>query len=206
MVAQDKVERLVIDGVVDAENYYSGLWSHNLFDTGKTMNSFYTGCAGAGLDGCPFWAPTADDVKRNLTNLYKKVLTQPVPVKLSNGRFGVVTHAFLKGIIFKALYSPFAKFLPLAQALADLAEGDGRAVYGLDSATPFQCDCCGKDSHQFAPVADAGTAIRCTDGDQVVGDLTEMLQYHESLLKQSEFGPLWSGLRIGCMLVTAFFI
>lgn len=170
------------------------------------MDAFYKGCADAGPDGCPFWAPKAGDVERNLNKLYKKVLDKPVPVKLSDGRFGIINHAFLKNAVFLSLYNPFARFPLLAQALADLAKGDGRALYALDAAFPFQCDCCGKDSHQFAPVLDGSVAVRCSDAERVVGDLMDILQHHENFLKQSEFGPIVSGLRIGCMSVILFFI
>jgi hypothetical protein len=38
-------------------------------------------CADAGPDRCAFWAPSADDIRQNLTNLYDSISVQPVPVK-----------------------------------------------------------------------------------------------------------------------------
>ncbi|CAA7262051.1 unnamed protein product [Cyclocybe aegerita] len=40
----DKIARLVIDGVVDSEDYYATLWTQNLVDADKTMEHFFTGC------------------------------------------------------------------------------------------------------------------------------------------------------------------
>ena len=205
-ILQDNVGRVVIDGVEDAENYYATLWDNNLLDTDKTMHSFYQGCADAGEEGCAFWAPTADQIRTNLTLLYDSLKTEPLAAKLSDGRFGIVNHDFLRSAVFTALYKPFAFFPRLAEALSDLAKGDGRALFLLASGSPFQCGCCGKDVHAFDNIEDGGMAVRCNDGDEVSGGLKEMLRHYNYLSKESEWGPTWSAIRISCAFVVVLLL
>ena len=196
----------MIDGVEDPENYYATLWDNNLLDTDKTMHSFYQGCADAGEEGCAFWAPTADQIRANLTRLYDILKVEPLPANLPNGRFGIVDHDFLRSAVFAALYQPFALFPRLAEALSDLANGDGRTLFSLASPPPFECDCCGKDIHAFDNIEDGAMAVRCNDGDEVEGGLEEILRHYEDLSKKSEWGPGWSAFRISCAFVRPFFV
>ncbi|THW00107.1 hypothetical protein D6D25_08870, partial [Aureobasidium pullulans] len=48
----ERVERLVLDGVVDVVDYQQAAWATNLVDTEKTMDSFYRFCAEAGYPAC----------------------------------------------------------------------------------------------------------------------------------------------------------
>ncbi|KAK0436830.1 Alpha/Beta hydrolase protein, partial [Desarmillaria tabescens] len=76
----DKVERIVLDGVLDMDGWYSNDWRNELVDTDKVMQSFFDGCAAAGPDACAFYAPTAEEISNNLDSIYESLVTQPVPV------------------------------------------------------------------------------------------------------------------------------
>ncbi|KDR74314.1 hypothetical protein GALMADRAFT_250125 [Galerina marginata CBS 339.88] len=193
----DKIERLVIDGVVDSENYYATLWSNNLLDTDKALESFFTGCAEAGPHGCQFWAPTADDVRQNLTALYDSLRSQPRPIKTET-TYGLLNYGMLRGLIFGALYSPYSVFPVLAQALAELAAGDGRRIFEALHPPPYQCSC-DPSKTQFKSVTDAQSAILCNDGDDVPGDLQSSQEYFEMLTKASSWGEIWAGIRMNCL-------
>jgi hypothetical protein len=117
---------------------YTALWSNNLLDTDKTMESFYTGCADAGPDRCAFWAPSPDDIRQNLTNLYSSISIQPVPVKIGN-TYGYIDFKMLHNLIFTNLYFPFATFPLLAQGLAELAAGNGTTIFKMMTPSPFEC-------------------------------------------------------------------
>jgi pimeloyl-ACP methyl ester carboxylesterase len=217
----DKIERLVIDGVMDSQNYYDTLWSLNLLDTDKALETFFTGCAEAGPDGCHFWAPTPEDIRRNLTALYDSVRSQPRPIKTETS-YGLLDYGMLRSAVFATLYSPYALFRILAQGLAELAAGDGRIIFELFSSPRYQCSCdpsndkldgqgdvamaivCNdgeevpRDLASSQEYFDATMAILCNDGDDVPGDLKSSQEYFEMLTNASSWGEIWARIRLGC--------
>ncbi|PPR04800.1 hypothetical protein CVT26_012973 [Gymnopilus dilepis] len=192
----DKIERMVIDGVADSENYYATLWSNNLLDTDKTFESFLTGCAVAGPEGCKFWAPTPKDIERNITALYDAIRSKPIPMKTEKS-YGLLDYEMLRSVIFRALYSPYATFAGLAEDLAALAAGDGTGIFDKVSQPPYQCDC-DSSRHQFDQVGDATFAVACNDGDDVPRDLESAKEHFEMLTKASSWADKWAGIRLGC--------
>lgn len=97
-------------------------WVTSLIDTEKALDTLFDGCVEAGADRCPFYAPEPDDIRRNLNSkVYDK---EPIPVHTGQA-YGVVECKVLRLTIFSSLYSPYTQSLPLAQALKQLALGDG---------------------------------------------------------------------------------
>ena len=173
------------------------LWSNNLLDTNKTMESFYTGCADAGPDCCAFWAPSPDDIRQNLTNLYDSVSVQPVPGKIGN-IYGFVDYKMLHSLVFQALYSPFATYRRLAQGLADLAAGNGSIILEATTPPPFECS---GDSSKFLELnnIEAQFAILCNDGKDIPADLHSAQKHFEMMSNLSEFGGIWAYIRLRCV-------
>ncbi|KAF8876133.1 alpha/beta hydrolase fold-domain-containing protein, partial [Infundibulicybe gibba] len=195
----DKVERLVIDGVVDAENYYSALWDNGLLDTDKTLQTFFDGCSLAGPNICPFYAPTPKQISQNLTALYTTIKARPVPVRTVTG-YGLVDYARLRLTVFVSLYSPYRSFLPLAKGLADLASGDGRALFDLLTTPRFKCSCDEPD-----PLADVASevmlVIMCGDGRVVPRDFESTEKFYKRFSNTSQWADLWAKTRISCSKV-----
>ncbi|KAJ7689457.1 TAP-like protein-domain-containing protein [Mycena rosella] len=192
----DKVERIVIDGVVDAENYFDTLWSHNLFDTDRALQAFFDGCVAAGPAGCAFYAPTAEAISQNLTTLYESIRARPTPVHTGSG-YGLVDFSFLRALVFSALYWPLTLFSPLADILAGLAREDGAPIFELFPQPPFQCSC-DPAEHQFDAVPDATVAIICNDGRTVPSDFGDIEQYYAGMTKTSSWGSMLASVRIAC--------
>ncbi|KAJ3500369.1 hypothetical protein NLJ89_g9828 [Agrocybe chaxingu] len=193
----DKVERLVLDGVMDAENYYATLWSNSLLDTDKGLDQFFSGCAEAGPLGCAFWAPTADDVRQNFTNVIKTIRAHPLPVK-TDLKYGILDYNSVRLAIFISLYAPYNFFQFLAQGLAELAAGDGRRLLEFVKAPPFQCSC-DPSQHLHDVVWDAQTAILCNDGDDIPDDLESTQEYFERMANTSSWADIWSPIRLSCV-------
>ncbi|RDB20278.1 hypothetical protein Hypma_012562 [Hypsizygus marmoreus] len=194
----DKVDRLIIDGVADVENYYSTLWSNNLLDTDRTMASFFTECHSAGPVRCPFYAPTPAAIAQNLTALYDSVRSRPIPVRTGSS-YGLIDYKRLRLTVFASLYKPYTAFAPLAQALADLAVGDGVQLFQLLDKPAFQCDCdeTGDETGEMTP--DTGTAISCNDGDAVPEEFEALESYFEDVSSKSQWAEIWAGLRTACV-------
>ncbi|KDQ28686.1 hypothetical protein PLEOSDRAFT_1111906 [Pleurotus ostreatus PC15] len=191
----DRIDRLVLDGVVDAENYFATLWSNNLLDTDKTLQTFFDGCFEGGPDLCPFYESSPQAISRKLDDLTRRIFLRPVPVQ-TNISYGLVDYERLRITIFSSLYSPYADFPRLAQGLADLMHGNGTVLYQILEQPVFDC-ACGRPA-PLTSIADGGTAIRCTDGAEVRDTVDELEPFVQGLLRDSQWGEVWASLRIGC--------
>lgn len=187
----------MIDGVVDIKNYYKTLWSTNLIDTDKTMDAFFTYCHAAGPSNCPFYAPSPDLIAANLTTLYETVRKRPIPVRTNNS-YGLIDYNLLRAAVFTSLYSPWATWASLAQALAALALGDGVPLFTLLETPPFQCEC-GEGESEPSSVRDASTAILCNDGDPVPEAFEELEKYFKETTSKSGWAEIWGGIRASCV-------
>lgn len=161
------------------------------------MESFYTGCAAAGPDGCAFWAPTADDIRQNLTTLSNSLRTNPIPVRTKSG-YGLMDINKLQSALFTALYSPYQAFPAIAQGLADLAAGSGKLLFDRMNLPRFECEC-GSPELPFTGVGDSQIAVACNDGDDVPDDLASTEAHFAMMKKLSPYGEYWANIRTGCV-------
>lgn len=216
------MERLIIDGVVDTEDYFDStcshrafasgphptvaMWANNLIDAGKALQTFFDGCFAAGPNGCAFYAPTPEAIAQNLTDLYESVRARPVPVRTAS-HYGLVDFELLHGTMLSILYAPLVYFDFIQDALAALARGDGGPLLDAIAAAgprPFECSCdSGKE--QFESLEQAALlAILCNDGRAVPFELNEAERHYKSVSKTSSFGSLFASIRIACSCVSCF--
>ncbi|KAK7057859.1 Abhydrolase-4 domain-containing protein [Favolaschia claudopus] len=193
----DKVGRLVIDGVMDSEDYYATEWSKNLYDTDKTWMSFLNGCVDAGPSGCPLFAPTAAEISAKIDDLYVSLRARPIPVRTETSS-GIVDFSMLRMRIFRALYSPYAAFPALAQALADLSNGNATTLFKMGEVPPFEC-ACDASEYKYEDHAEAGAAIACNDGNQISPKYEDLLVHYEKLSKGSDWADIWESARMTCL-------
>lgn len=129
----DRVERMVLDGVVNAEQYYSSNWRDNVEQMDEALVGFATICHSAGSDGCPFWGPSPDDIMNRLDTLVTDLQNHPIPV--SGAQTGdvpqMVTVADLKSLFLTSVYNPGRYFPDMAEALHQLEQGNVTALVGL---------------------------------------------------------------------------
>ena len=190
----------MFDGVVDPTQYFGGVWTNALQDSGKTMAAFFQGCFEAGSAGCAFWASSPEAIRANLDALYAKVLREPVPVVLPDGRHGILDHDKLRNTVAAAMYSPYLLFPYIAQGLAQLAQGDGRTLYSILAKQNFDCNCKTSDAELFAEVGEGGEAIMCNDTPRV-GGLAEIVAFYNQVSGDSEWGPMLTKVRAPCGFV-----
>ncbi|KAJ7083196.1 Alpha/Beta hydrolase protein [Mycena belliarum] len=144
----DNVGRLVLDGVVDSENYFATEWSNNLLDTDKTYSAFLDGCVAAGPEGCAFFAPTAEKIAESVNALCASLRARPIPVRTPTA-FGLVDYSMLRRVLLASLTAPYAAFPALAQALADLAAGNATRLFEMAGNAPFECARCDGTQDRF---------------------------------------------------------
>jgi pimeloyl-ACP methyl ester carboxylesterase len=54
----DRVGRMILDGVLNTEQYYNNYWTDNVDQMDEAMDTFSTFCHSAGSEKCSFWGPT----------------------------------------------------------------------------------------------------------------------------------------------------
>jgi hypothetical protein len=173
-------------------------WKTNLLDTSKGLQRFYETCSAAGPSGCGFYAPTPEDIERNLTALFASIRSNPIPAKIDN-MYGIIDYLALRTVVFSALFSPYALWPALADGLAALAAGDGTKILPLAIPPRFECDCMGA----IPPMrTEAETAILCNDGAVIPGTVEDTVKYLDELRDVSEWWDLWGNMRTTCSRVS----
>lgn len=119
----NRIERLVLDGVVDAEDYTANLWYDNLADTEKDVNAFYHHCARVGPSGCPLAheGSTAEGVSERVFDIITNLYHNPLPVLGPNPE--VITYSQVRLVFAVSLYNPNMMFPILAEMLAEIGKG-----------------------------------------------------------------------------------
>lgn len=197
----DNVGRIIIDGVVDAEDYYSTSWTLNLIDTDKVLQSFFTACHNAGPSHCSFYAPTPEAISQNLTKIYESIKSNPIPFVFASEtgksiQYGVIDYNLLRHLIFQSLYQPYTWFPYLADVLTSLAKGippppppfltGGGRLFTNENRF-------GKDGLDLRDrVGEAQGAILCNDGKPIPGTVEDTVAHYEELKKLSEWADVWT--------------
>jgi pimeloyl-ACP methyl ester carboxylesterase len=203
----DRVGRLAVDGVVEYENYRSGNWSSNLFDTEKSMATFYFYCAQAGYPAC-FLSNKANtstpaEIKNRTTNIINNLYHNPLPVSTPN--FGVITYSEIKLFTLGALYIPAIVFPILAFILAMIEHKNSSVLEPLVRAW-HPSPCAGDIFERFYdPIAaDAQTAITCSDADdQSYFSRSDFKTFVQELTEQApSVGGYLSMMRMNCIHYT----
>lgn len=158
----DRVGRLVLDGVVDADHYVEPAWLDNLVDTDAIWEQFFTDCHAAGPT-CPLFrsGDDAEAIRDRVYALLDRLQEQPAiaisPEPDANVP-GLVTASDVKAIVFASLYAPNTAFPALANLLNIILEDRLDEITGRP-ILPALCH------HLDLPVwpDDAPKAIMCSD-------------------------------------------
>ena len=112
--------------------------------------------------------------------------------------YGIVDYSTFSLYLLSTLYSPFAMFRPLAQALADLAAGNGTALLSLfGDPVVYQCSC-DKHAHDWDSLSDGLPTVACNDGVEVPQSLEELKEFWSDLATVSPFADFFGTIRARC--------
>ncbi|KAJ6453382.1 hypothetical protein C8R45DRAFT_847192, partial [Mycena sanguinolenta] len=208
----DKIERMLLDGVSGAEDYYSGNWMTSLIDTHKTWAAFLQGCVSAGPHRCALYEPTASAIDAKINHLQTTLLTRPTTAVLdlsgSAPAYAVVDYSLLRGTLLGPLYTPYGAggFQDLAAALHALSLGNATALYqlaigGAGAPSPFfQCPTnASADVFQFLGEQDGEVAVACNDGKSISAEYADVQKHFRELCGISPFCDLWGIDRMICL-------
>ncbi|KAG5972912.1 hypothetical protein E4U55_000696 [Claviceps digitariae] len=121
-----RVKRMMLDGVVIADNWVRGNWDETLTDTHLAIDYFYQTCFHAGAR-CAL--RTASDsswhaIQQRVDALVARLDQEPVPGAPVDGPEVVIDGGDVLGLLSGQLYSPLDLFEGLASTLADAVGGN----------------------------------------------------------------------------------
>ena len=192
-----RVGRLVLDGVVDAEDYMAMGWSTNLWDIDKITANFTQTCVAAGAERCPIaqWAP--GDGEKLLAELHQRLeaLKQNPLTILVGDDPTLVSHSTVVELLFVEWYNGFAGFRRAAELLWELTHGNTTLFATLRA--PYSCARPGAFAHD---VGGAAAAIRCTDGAPLLDQSKAAYRAHLARLRAQSplFADTWARIPLAC--------
>lgn len=136
-----RVGRMILDGVVDGEDYYSGRW-HDLPDGDEAVESFFKYCYDGG-DSCPFWAASPEAIKSRYNAVISKLKARPLTIGNPDDASlpTIVTLTDYKTVLMNTPYAPSVFFPVLASLLVGLEAGNGTSL-GMYSTKSLRFGAC----------------------------------------------------------------
>jgi pimeloyl-ACP methyl ester carboxylesterase len=190
----DNVGRLILDGVVDAEDYYHNGWSTNLFQADEALSTFSTFCYQSGPNNCSMWGSSPQNISDRLDDIVAGLKYHPIPKTGLDGTTttGLATYSDLKQLTLLAVYVPLWGFPVLADILSGLENGNNLAfLAGSDLVSEY-----------LLPAQDSDVMIKCVDGygRSNYTTIEDYEDYVELLDSQSKwFGEVWPNNAAGVL-------
>ncbi|KAI0011040.1 alpha/beta-hydrolase [Xylariaceae sp. FL0662B] len=194
----DRVGRVVLDGVVDADHYVEPAWMDFLRDTDSVWDKFFLYCAESGPH-CQLFqlGDGPEDIRKRVDEIMSRLQREPAIVITPRVQMPfLVTASDVKSIIFLSLYAPIRIF-PIVDVLLKLIS-DGQLDLLVDTQPPASY--CSKLDMPVWP-DDAQRAIACSDRRYKLNeDLPALQQRFEKMANYSSFADIWMGLNVnlGC--------
>jgi pimeloyl-ACP methyl ester carboxylesterase len=190
----DNVGRVVLDGVIDAEDYYNLGWRYNLYQTDEALLSFSSYCFQAGESNCSFWGPSAQNISNRLHKIVTDLKYHPIPVAHSEAcpLPMLATYSDLKQLLLATLYNPLEGFPLLSDLLVSLEQRNGSAMMAPVQQWGIPANPCNNGT--AGSTADVNTLVKCVDGwnGTHFNTIEEYQGYVDALTDQSEFfGEVW---------------
>ncbi|KIW96868.1 uncharacterized protein Z519_02259 [Cladophialophora bantiana CBS 173.52] len=222
-----RIGRMVLDGVVDADDYAATGWTTNLQDNNKTWTKFFEYCFEAGTK-CALSNPAItgpEEMRTQVETFLQGLKNNPMPL-VQNDNAYILTYLNMKSIIHIHLYQPIQLWPLLALVLKSLMEQD---VYSAISAWKSWKSWPFPELRDFAPLPpnaphipmlsdvfmakdlplptnypwqlESGISILCGDGDDITSrSKRDFAEYLDLLQSQSPLiGSIWAEITLHCV-------
>lgn len=129
----DRVGRMILDGVVNADQHYDNDWRDGSDQTDEAFEKFSSLCHSAGPEACSFWGPTPGNITARLDDIILQLRDHPVPLSgvENQGLPQLVTYSDLKALFINTVYNPPAAFPVMADVLHQIEGGNVSALAGM---------------------------------------------------------------------------
>ncbi|KAI9700530.1 MAG: hypothetical protein M1820_006829 [Bogoriella megaspora] len=175
----DKVGKMVLDGVTNGHEYFSGRNKEWIVDTDGAVQGFLSSCIAA-KSSCPL-----TNHGNSTSVLTSKILQKLEQLKQNPATVAgqQVTYAGTKSFIWQQSYHPYA-WPVVAQSLDHFLNGKYEAFQAVQASLS-------KDESPFPKTSnDALSAISCGDYAWRTADFEEIKQYANEMEAKSIFGGL----------------
>ncbi|KAI0536936.1 Alpha/Beta hydrolase protein [Xylaria digitata] len=178
----DRVGRMVLDGIMNADQYYDNDWRDSVDQMDEAMEKFSSFCHSAGPEKCSFWGPTPTNITARIDGIIYQLQNHPVPLSRvqSQDLPTLVTYSDLKTLFINTIYTPLASFPGMADILHQLENGNASALAGIFG--------------KLGGASDAGRVIRCADSYRRnrLTTIEEFKSYVEYTVSKSKYtGDIW---------------
>lgn len=164
----DRVGRVILDGVVDADYYVSPVWAESLLDTDAVEASFFHFCYKAG-PRCAIYreGDSKADIEARFRSTMQYLKENPIRgINPNTLTPSIITYDPIKFLIFGSLYFPVMLF-PIVAMLLDLFHRRDEAtllsLFYLPSAIPSDLFCANPAIPFGYQTPDVQSAIMCSD-------------------------------------------
>jgi pimeloyl-ACP methyl ester carboxylesterase len=199
----DRVGRMILDGVVDGEDYYKGGWGSNLPDADAAVESFFQYCFDGGAEACVFWDESPEAIQARFEAVFTDIAASPIIVvdRAVIQAPAILTISDLKSVIVNVPYAPSVYFPILAQVMLELEQRNGSSLASLLGGGA-RLDECAPDNVSIAQQIEPRYYIACNDADGRTNFSTveSWTEHVDQLVKQSKYlGEAWaSGTSVNC--------
>ena len=208
-----RVERALIDGVVDIPDYYRGEWLTNLQDTDDIVKKLCEYCDEAGPEGCALYVeggPPA--IMERFDGIFDSIRPDPIGVPAEGAVApDLITYSDIKLALRDAIYAPLEDFPTFANELVSISHRNGTRFAAAKqqqqqpaipspecrNAPPYAQEC----QIPKLTLGETTYAILCSDGNSTFGMSRPAFQaYVKQLQQQSRLmGDFWAQIRMGCV-------
>ncbi|TGO27764.1 hypothetical protein BPAE_0037g00490 [Botrytis paeoniae] len=198
----DRVGRLLLDGVVDADHYVAPIWLESQRDADKVWSSFFKYCHEA-KSACQFYRENdkVTDIEERFESFMERLKENPISVISKDVLTPfLVTYSDVKYQIFLTLYAPLYGFRAAAELLDALERN--REDWFEFIPTPLSYDLelvCNHSLPKWSYFNDAQRVILCSDKKYSLNHTySEIESMFEDMEAQSIFADAWMSLMIQC--------
>ncbi|KAF1962476.1 hypothetical protein CC80DRAFT_487925 [Byssothecium circinans] len=192
----NRVGRMILDGVVDGEDYYQGKWQNNLVDADEGVRTFFKDCFAAGKELCSFWDESPEAIEKRFEAIVKDLTDSPIIVadrSLAVQTPTVITLGKFKTYLTRIPYDPITWFPNFAAVLTQLEKRNGTYFVSVTGAGR-SLDQCSLDEVEPTQV-EPRFIIGCNDanGRFNLSTIDAWTEHVHLLLNQSRWlGELWA--------------
>ncbi|KAH0344277.1 hypothetical protein KCU81_g4840, partial [Aureobasidium melanogenum] len=199
----DRVERMILDGVVDSFDWYRGTMTTSLQDTDLELDKFAEYCWRGGPENCDLYHKDGpNSIDQRFSAITQNLMRNPIGVPGTDSFSpDLATYRDLQRIFLGASYRPLESFDLLATIMSELENGNATALVegrrlvssSFGSGVSKECDIDGPYSDACNPYHMGGLddmihgAIQCSDASpQTNMTIEQYWRYFQDTKKQSK--------------------
>ncbi|KAI9051502.1 hypothetical protein LZ554_004548 [Drepanopeziza brunnea f. sp. 'monogermtubi'] len=196
----DRVGRVILDGVVDADHYVSPVWQGTIQDADKISTSFSYYCHKARIN-CALYRPsdTISSIEDRFQSILSKIQERPImSIHPISKQPVVTTISQVRMMLFSILYSPNRGFPTVAWIFDQLFRGNEDVLAQVFPLPEPELLCAPHTSAEVLP-NEAQIAIMCSDKRYPFNaSLPEIQHTFEEMAQESSWADVWMTVMISC--------